>query len=171
MELNKWVNTRTGAFDWKHVCKTITGLQDNSAENQKKEEKLKETIKRILKFDFCNKNLTDPEVLPPADCLLTAWVLDVVSQDQQEYIRNLRKVLKLLKPGGQLIVIGVLNGTYFTVANQRLHIFPYDESFIRKTLTDEGCEIVSCELLDRTVDSDLTDYKQFMVLIAVKGNC
>ncbi|XP_063797884.1 nicotinamide N-methyltransferase-like [Pseudophryne corroboree] len=170
MELNKWVKTRTGAFSWTHACQALTELGDISDPEEVQEEKLKETIKRIVKIDFRKENLTDPEVLPPADCILTAWVLDVVSHDKQDYIRNLRKMSKLLKPGGHLILIACINITYYTAGNERLHALNYDESFVKKTLTDEGYEIESCELLDRKVENDFTDYKKLMVLTAVKGN-
>ncbi|XP_063797885.1 nicotinamide N-methyltransferase-like [Pseudophryne corroboree] len=170
MELPKWVNTRTGAFSWTHACKALTELGGISDPEEVQEEKLKETIKRIVKIDFSKENLTDPEVLPPADCILTVWVLDVISHDKQDYISNLRKMSKLLKHGGHLIIIGSINITYFTAGNERLYALNYDECFVKKTLTDEGYEIESCELLDRKVESDLVDYKKFMVLTAVKGN-
>ncbi|XP_063797886.1 nicotinamide N-methyltransferase-like [Pseudophryne corroboree] len=172
MELNKWVNTRTGAFNWNHASKIAIGLKgisdpDSSCE---KEEKCKETINRIVKFDFSNENLTDPEVLPPADCLISAWMLEAVCQDQQDYIRNLRKMSKLLKPAGTIILIVNLDCTYYIAGNDRLHVLNIDESFVKKALTDEGFVIGCCEILDRKVKSDLVDHKQVIFLIAVKGN-
>ncbi|XP_063797887.1 nicotinamide N-methyltransferase-like [Pseudophryne corroboree] len=172
MELNKWVNTRTGAFNWNHAFKIVTelkGISDPDCSCEK-EENLKETIKRIVKFDFSNENLTDPEVLPPADCLISAWMLEAVCQDQQDYIRNLRKMSKFLKPGGTLILIVNLNCTYYIVGNDKLHVFNNNENFVKKTLTDEGYVIGSCEKFDRKVVSDLIDHKQVMVLTAIKGN-
>ncbi|XP_063797889.1 nicotinamide N-methyltransferase-like [Pseudophryne corroboree] len=172
MELNKWVNTRTGAFNWNHASKIVTelkGISDPDCSCEK-EEKLKDTIKRIVKFDFSNENLTDPAVLPPADCLISAWVLEGVCQDQQDYIKNLRKMSMLLKPGGTLILIVNLNCTYYTVGNDRLHAFNNSESFVKNTLTNEGFVIDFCEKFDRKTVSDLTDHKQVMVLTAVKGN-
>ncbi|XP_075047544.1 indolethylamine N-methyltransferase-like [Mixophyes fleayi] len=170
LELNKWLNARTGAFSWGHASKIVTQLQGISDQEQERDEKLKGSVNRILKCDLNKENLTDPVVLPQVDCVFTAWVLDVVSQNQNDYIRNLRSMAKMLKPGGYFILIGCLNGTYFTVGDDRLYIFTYDESFVRKTLTSERFVIVSCEVLDRKVESNFTDYKQFIVLTAVKGN-
>ncbi|XP_075047545.1 nicotinamide N-methyltransferase-like isoform X1 [Mixophyes fleayi] len=170
LELNKWLNTRTGAFSWGHASKIVTQLQGIRDQEEEKEENVKIAIKRIVKFDLNKENLTDPVVLPQADCLLTAWFLDAICHNQNDYIKNLRKMAKLIKPGGYFILIGCLNGTYYTAGKERLHMFTCDEMFIRKTLTDERFVILSCKVLKRKVESDLIDYKQLIVLTAVKGN-
>ncbi|XP_075047546.1 nicotinamide N-methyltransferase-like isoform X2 [Mixophyes fleayi] len=170
LELNKWLNTRTGAFSWGHASKIVTQLQGIRGQEQEKEEKLKNSIKRIVKFNLNKKNLTDPVVLPQADCLLTAWLLDAICHNENDYIKNLRKMAKMLKPGGYFILIECLHGTYYTAGTERLHMFTCDESFITKTLTDERFVILSCKILERKVESDLIDHKQVIVLTAVKGN-
>lgn len=169
VELNKWLNMRTGAFDWAHAHNYVKDLEGSSdQEDFNKEENLKKSIKQIVTFDLQKDNLTDPVVLDQADCIITAWLLDVVSQDQNEYIKNFRKLTKLLKPGGLLIVMGCLNTSYYTVGKDRHHVFTYDESFLRKNLTNEGFKIGTCEVLDSKIQSDLTDYKQFIFVTAVK---
>ncbi|XP_056399359.1 nicotinamide N-methyltransferase-like [Hyla sarda] len=171
MELKKWLDTRTGAFNWAHAHDYVKGLQGTSHQAEiNKEEKLKNSIMTIMKFNLQAKNLTDPVVLDQADCIITAWLLDVTCQDQNEYIKNFQKITKLLKPGGLLIYIGCLNATYYKVGKDRHHVFTYDESFLRKNLTNEGFKIKTCEVLDRKVQSDLTDYKQFVFVTAVKGS-
>nr|DBA16585.1 TPA: hypothetical protein GDO54_003964 [Pyxicephalus adspersus] len=42
MEINKWLDTRTGAFDWLHTSTIITELQGRSEEFEEKETKMKE---------------------------------------------------------------------------------------------------------------------------------
>ncbi|XP_056397758.1 nicotinamide N-methyltransferase-like [Hyla sarda] len=163
-EVTKWMNSDTDAFNWGHACnflKELVGTGDQ-------ERKLKSSIKKIMTFGLPIDTLTDPVVLQPADCLVTAWLLDVTCQNQNEYIKKFQKLAKLLKPGGLLIYIGCLNATYYTIGQERQCVFTYDESFLRKNLTNEGFKIETCEVLDSKIQSDLTDYKQFIVLTAVK---
>ncbi|XP_063798058.1 nicotinamide N-methyltransferase-like [Pseudophryne corroboree] len=166
MELNKWINTRTGAFDWSHIMEYIKCTEGNSDQYPDKYMTLKTAITKIMKCNTDKENLTDPEVLPPADCVISAWMLDTISKDQDDYINNFRKFVKLLKPEGYLILIGTLNTTYMMVGQDKVHVFRYDEKFARKVLTDEGFVIDHCAVQKRTADSDLTDYEALMFITA-----
>ncbi|XP_063798040.1 nicotinamide N-methyltransferase-like [Pseudophryne corroboree] len=166
MELNKWINTRTGSFDWSHVMAYIKCLEGNSDQCQDKDITLKTAITNIMKCDIDKENLTDLEVLPPADCVISAAMLEFISKDQDDYIRNLRKFEMLLKPEGFLILIGLLNTTYVMVGQDKVHVFKYDENFARKVLTDEGFVIDHCAVHKRTTVSDLTDYDAIIFITA-----
>ncbi|CAN2390503.1 hypothetical protein PRIEUP_LOCUS540, partial [Pristimantis euphronides] len=98
-------------------------------EDLNKEEKLKNFIKQTMQIYLQNVNLTDLELLEQVDCIITAWLLDVVSRDQNDYIKHFQRIIKFLKPGGLLIVIGCLNATYYKAGEDKYHFFTYDESF------------------------------------------
>ncbi|XP_063798049.1 nicotinamide N-methyltransferase-like [Pseudophryne corroboree] len=166
MELNKWINTRTGAFDWSHVMEYIKCTEENSEQCQDKHMSLKMAITKIMKCDIDNENLTDLEVLPPADCVISTLMLDYISKDQDDYLSNFRKFVKLLKPEGHLILFGLLNTTYMVVGQDKVHMFRYDEKFARKVLTDEGFVIDHCAVQKRTAVSDLTDYEAVIFITA-----
>ncbi|XP_075047501.1 nicotinamide N-methyltransferase-like [Mixophyes fleayi] len=166
MEVNRWLNTCTGAFQWNHTSTFVTALEGNSDQCEGKEMKLKMAIKQIVKCDIKKENLTDPVVLPQADCVISAEILDVISKDQDEYIRYLRKFAMLIKPRGHLILVGLLNATYFTAGPDRFHLLKYDENDIRKVVTGEGFIIDHCDVLKRKAVSDLTDYEAVIVLTA-----
>ncbi|XP_063797912.1 indolethylamine N-methyltransferase-like [Pseudophryne corroboree] len=166
MEVNKWINTRTGAFDWSHIMECTKFTEGNSDQCQDKDMILKMAITKIMKCDIDNENLTDPEVLPPADCVISASFLDLISKVKDDYINNFRKIVKLLKPEGTLILIGSLNTTYVMVGQDKIHVFRYDEKFARKVLTDEGFVIDHCAVHKKTTDSDLCDYEAFLFIKA-----
>ncbi|XP_063797908.1 indolethylamine N-methyltransferase-like [Pseudophryne corroboree] len=166
MELNKWINTHTGAFDWSHIMEYIKCLEGNSDQCQDKDMTLKTAITNIMKCDIDNENLTDPEVLPLADCVISAWMLDLISKDQDDYINNFRKFVKLLKPEGHLIFLGALNTSYGIIGQDKIHMFRYDVKFARKVLTDEGFVIDHCVVHKRTAESDLCDYEGILFITA-----
>ncbi|XP_063798062.1 nicotinamide N-methyltransferase-like [Pseudophryne corroboree] len=166
MELNKWINTRTGAFDWSHVMEYIKCTKGNSDQCQYKDMTLKTALTKIMKCDIDNENLTDPDVFPPADCVISAWMLDFISKDKDDYIRSFRKILMLLKPEGYLILVGVLNTTYMMIGQDKVLVFKYDEKFVKKVLTDEGFIIDHCLVQKRTAVSDLSDYEAVIFITA-----
>ncbi|XP_066461813.1 nicotinamide N-methyltransferase-like [Eleutherodactylus coqui] len=169
MELNKWLAMRTGAFDWSHAHNYVKGLHCSSdQEDLNKEENLKACIKRIMKFDLQKANITDPEVLEQADCIVISGLLEVVCQDHNDYTKNFRRMTRLLKHRGLLILVGGLNASYYHVGEDRYHIFTYDECFLRQNLANAGFKIDTCEVLESKIQSDLTDYKQIIFVTAIK---
>ncbi|XP_075047520.1 nicotinamide N-methyltransferase-like [Mixophyes fleayi] len=168
MELNKWLHMRTGAFVWDHASTYIKEMKEKSDQCQDKEIMLKMAIKYIVKCDIEKENLTDSVVLPQADCVISAWLLEVLSKDQDDYLINFKKFTRLLKPKGYLIILGILNATYFTGGQDRFHIFKYDENYLRKVLTGEGFIIDHCDVLKRKAVSDLTDYEAMVFISAYK---
>ncbi|XP_069596839.1 nicotinamide N-methyltransferase-like [Ranitomeya imitator] len=165
MELKRWVNKCTGAFDWSHVTKLHV---ESSDQLQDKEGKVRSALQHVVKCKLEKENMVDSIVLPPADCIISTWLLDVISKGQDDYIRYLRKFLKLLKPGGHIILIGALEMTFFKVGKDKFHAFSYDEDFARKALVGEGFIIDRCEVKKRTAVSDLTDYKSMIFIAAHK---
>ncbi|XP_071969439.1 nicotinamide N-methyltransferase-like isoform X2 [Engystomops pustulosus] len=168
LELKRWVDRRTGAFYWGHAAKLHGYFTGKSDQLQDKEGKVRSALQHVMKCDLAKENMTEPIDLPSADCIISAWLLDAISKDQDEYIQYLRKFSKLLKPGGHFILIGCLYTTYFIVGKDRLHMLRYDEDFARKALVGEGFVIDFCEVKKRSNVSDITDYKAIIFIAAHK---
>ncbi|KAM5163645.1 indolethylamine N-methyltransferase-like isoform 1-T1 [Mantella aurantiaca] len=168
MELCRWLHDRTGAYDWTHTSATAAELEGNRDQHQQKETRLKSSIKQILKYNFEQENITSPVELPLADCVINVWTLETISNNEDEYMRNLEKILKLLKPGGQLLLFSTLDAIYFTAGGKRFQAFTHDEDFMKKALSKLGLVIDYCAVQRRRNVSDLTDYKAVMFTVAHK---
>ncbi|XP_075047533.1 nicotinamide N-methyltransferase-like [Mixophyes fleayi] len=168
MELNKWLNTCTGAFNWNHTSAYLAELEGCSGQCEDREIRLKTAIKQIVICDIEKENLTDSVVLPQADCVISAWLLDFICRDHGDYIRYLRKITNLLKPGGHLILFGSLNETYCMIGQHKFHFFKYDENFAKQALTGEGFIIDHCDVLRTKTVSDLTDHEGVIFIAAHK---
>ncbi|XP_068099295.1 nicotinamide N-methyltransferase-like [Hyperolius riggenbachi] len=168
MEIMRWHDDRTGAFCWGHTTAHVTNLEGRSDQCEAKEMKLKSTITHVVKFDIESDALTYLVGVPQADCVITTWLLDKICKTQDDYMRNLRKILKLLKPGGHLILLGLTNASYYTVGEHKFHYFTYDEKFARDALVREGMTILQCEDTPRTSESPLIDYGGILFIMACK---
>ncbi|KAM5163700.1 indolethylamine N-methyltransferase-like [Mantella aurantiaca] len=169
MELSRWLHDRTGAYDWTHTSAAAAELEGNRDQLQEKESRLKSSIKQILKCDFEEENITSPVELPLADCVIASAILNAVSKNEGEYMRNLEKMSKLLRPRGHLILISAMDATYFTVGGEQFHILAVDEIFLKNALRKLGLVIDYCAVQRRRNVSHLTDYKAVMFIIAIKG--
>ncbi|KAM5163642.1 indolethylamine N-methyltransferase-like [Mantella aurantiaca] len=169
MELSRWLHDRTGAYDWTHTSAAAAEFEGNRDQHQEKESRLKSSIKQILKCDFEQENITSPVVLPLADCVISVWILEPISKNEDEYMRNLEKTLKLLKPGGQLLLFSLTYATYFNIGGEQFHIFAHDEDFVKDVLSKLGLVIDYCAVQRRCNVSDLVDYEAVMFIVAIKG--
>ncbi|XP_077312257.1 nicotinamide N-methyltransferase-like [Lithobates pipiens] len=168
MEVSKWIHSHTGAFDWKHASAFIAGLEGKRDQHEDIEMRLKSSIKQVLKCNFEEENITSPVVLPLADCVVSCFLLDVISKNEEEYIKNMEKIIKLLKPGGHLLLLSLINKTYMTVGGERFHVLKYDESHVKNTLNKLGLVIDYYAWQRRRNVSDLTNYTAVMFVAAHK---
>ncbi|XP_068099276.1 indolethylamine N-methyltransferase-like [Hyperolius riggenbachi] len=168
MEIMKWQGDRTGAFSWGHAAAHVTNLEGKSDEWEAKELKLKSAITHVVKFDTETESLTDLIGVPQADCVFIYGLLDLICKDQDDYMSNLRRILKLLKPGGHLFLIGARNASFYTVGEQKFHMFTYDENFVKKAFVEVGMSILQCEVMPRKSKSHLTDYDGSLFIAACK---
>ncbi|XP_069804118.1 indolethylamine N-methyltransferase-like isoform X2 [Dendropsophus ebraccatus] len=168
LELKRWLDTRTGAFDWGHSIKLHGEIAGKSDELQDKDGKVRSAAQHVVICDLEKDNMTDPIILPPADCIISAWLLEEISKDHDDFIKYLRKFSKLLKPGGHIILFGCLDITFFTVGKDKYHALTYDEDFVRKALVGEGFVIDNCKVKKRRAVSDIIDYKAIIFVAAHK---
>ncbi|XP_040182042.1 nicotinamide N-methyltransferase-like isoform X1 [Rana temporaria] len=168
LEVKKWTDSRTGAFDWSHTTTLATELAGKSDQCEEKEIGLKAAITHVVKFDINKENLTDPIGLPQADCLLFWCITEAISKDLEEFVRNFRKFSKLLKPGGRIMFYGALNCTFYMVGEEKFHMVKYNESDLRSILSNEGFVITHLEVSQRKAESDLSDFDSAVFCTAYK---
>ncbi|KAM4642125.1 nicotinamide N-methyltransferase-like [Discoglossus pictus] len=175
-ELEKWINMDPDALDWSHASNFVAELEGNRfsirlgyifAGWQKKEEMVKQSIKHILKCNFEKENPTDPVVLPKVDCILTAWALELVSKDQDQYSKNLKKISRWLKLGGHLILFGVFNASFYMVGEHKFHLTTYNEDFLREVIEDSGYVITNFEAIESKL-CGAVDYDHIVYITALK---
>ncbi|XP_068102621.1 indolethylamine N-methyltransferase-like [Hyperolius riggenbachi] len=168
METSKWKDARTGAMEWKHTSAHAAKLEGKRAQTKDKDEQLKTAISHVISCDFEHENITYPVVPPLADCVTSLWLIDVISKDKDDYVKNLEKISKLLRPGGHLILLVSLDITFFTAGEHRFHIVQFDESFVKNALYKMGFVIDYCAVQKRRNESKLIDYKAVMFITACK---
>ncbi|XP_073459513.1 indolethylamine N-methyltransferase-like isoform X1 [Aquarana catesbeiana] len=198
MELNRWLHDRTGAYDWSHTSSAAAELEGMSCGDwrwsgrgavtsnregmyvgwifvglgdqlQEQEMRLRSSIKQILKCDYEQENVTSPVLLPLADCVIGASILEMISKNEDEYMKNLEKTIKLLKPGGQLLLFAVLDATYWFVGAERFHCFKCNEEFVKNAFGKLGLVIDYYTVKRRCNVSDLADYKAILFIVGRKG--
>ncbi|MBN3302552.1 NNMT methyltransferase, partial [Amia calva] len=169
LEVQKWLRGDEGCFDWSPVIQFVSELEGKRTPKEM-EERLRRTVKQVLPCDVRHENPFHPLVLEPADCVLTSLCLEAACKDHPTYQQALKNVTALLRPGGVLIMIGVLNETFYVVGEHRLSCLPLSQTFVENALKDLGFSIQKNDILpmpDRDKNK-VSDCEAFFFLIAEK---
>ncbi|XP_068120598.1 nicotinamide N-methyltransferase-like isoform X2 [Hyperolius riggenbachi] len=137
-ELEAWLTNQPEAFDWSTVVKHVCQLEGDRITWGEKEDRLRKAIKQVLKCDVMESNPTDPVVLPQADCILSCLCLESACKDHEAYTAALNNMTTLLKPGGHLVMAGVLGGKCYMVGEVKFLGLSLSEAFIRESLSGAG---------------------------------
>nr|XP_003228833.1 PREDICTED: indolethylamine N-methyltransferase [Anolis carolinensis] len=167
-EIKKWLKKDPEAYDWSLILKYVCELEGNREKWMEKEEKLRRTIKRVLPCDATLPNPFDPVVLPPADCLLSTFALEVACKDHSIYRSVVKNLGALVKPGGHLIFAATLGVSYWMVGPSKFDCMALTPEVVEGAVKDAGFEILSCESLGFTFPPGICDAYDALFLVARK---
>ncbi|XP_053308432.1 nicotinamide N-methyltransferase-like [Spea bombifrons] len=159
-EVEKWLKKEPGALDWTDIVKRVCELEGNRENWEKKEEKLRRTVKQVLQCDVLKKKPFEPITLPPADCLISCLCLEGACPDVAAYCNALKSFKDLLKPGGHIIIQSCLNATFYLVGKNRFSALAISKEQVKESFEEAGFEIVKMIVVPREDRSrmDIGDY-------------
>ncbi|XP_063291717.1 nicotinamide N-methyltransferase-like [Pelobates fuscus] len=167
-ELVKWKHRESESYDWTHAVSIMAELEGTSFNSTEMENALRRNISHILKCDFTKENITDPVVLPKADCVVSVVIFHAVSKDLDEYCRNLKKVSCMLKLGGHLLLFGLVKAKYYTVGESKFHFLTTDKMSIEDTVRNAGFVIEHVEVKESEMCNDTTYSERVCFIKALK---
>ncbi|XP_015284372.1 PREDICTED: nicotinamide N-methyltransferase-like, partial [Gekko japonicus] len=133
-----------------------------------KEEKVRRTVKRVLKCDVTQPNPLAPLSLPPADCLLSALCLEGACKDLPAYRAALKNISSLVKPGGRLVLLAILEETFYMVGQRQFSCLYLDRESVEESVKEAGFDIEWLEMSQLCFPGTLYDAKEACVLVARK---
>ncbi|XP_075135924.1 nicotinamide N-methyltransferase-like [Leptodactylus fuscus] len=140
-ELQKWLKKDPEAFDWTHMIKYVCELEGNREDCEKKAEKLRSKVKEVLICDALKRNPYDPVIVPPVDCLLSCLCLEMPCTDITSYCNVLKNFQELIKPGGRLMIMSGLNGSYTHVGKKRFSVMSSKQEDLEMAFKEAGYHI------------------------------
>ncbi|XP_014710984.1 nicotinamide N-methyltransferase isoform X1 [Equus asinus] len=168
LELEKWLKKMPGAFDWSPVVKYVCELEGNRDKWTEKEERLRRTVRQVLKCDILKERPLEPAVLPPADCLISSLCLEAACPTLGACRAALRHLRTLLRPRGHLVLSGGFETTFYMVGDKRFSALPLEEKFLLEALQETGFTIEKLEKAQRPAEGsdDRSDYTGMFFLVA-----
>ncbi|KAL8173526.1 UNVERIFIED_CONTAM: hypothetical protein K2H54_004944 [Gekko kuhli] len=167
-EMQRWLRKEPGAFDWSPVGKYACELEGDREKWAQKEEKVRRTVKRVLKCDVTQPNPVAPLSLPPADCLLSTLCLEAASKDLPTYRSALKNIGSLVKPGGHLVLLVILEETFYMVGQHQFSCLCLDRKSVEEAVKEAGFDIEWLEMTQLSLPGSLYDAKEACALVARK---
>ncbi|XP_069598005.1 nicotinamide N-methyltransferase-like [Ranitomeya imitator] len=169
-ELEKWLNKDPDAFDWTHIIKFVCELEGKGENCEKKAEKLRSKVKEVLKCDALKRKPFDPVVVPPVDCLLSCLCLEAPCKDIKSFCEALKNFKDLIKPGGYLLILSVMNATFYNVGKKCFASMTTKKEELEMAFKEAGYQIEKTVYSPRTDKSqlDVADYEAQYFILARK---
>ncbi|KAM4016822.1 indolethylamine N-methyltransferase-like [Anomaloglossus baeobatrachus] len=169
-QLKKWLRKDPDALDWTHVIKFVCELEGNRDNYENKAETLRSKVKEVLTCDALKRKPFDPVVLQPADCLLTCLCLEAPCEDIKSFCNVLKNFKDLIKPGGHLLILSVLDATFYYVGNRYFSSMTTRKEELEEAFKQAGYEIEKAVYAPRNDQSrmDVCDYRGYYYICARK---
>ncbi|KAM4016814.1 indolethylamine N-methyltransferase-like isoform 1-T2 [Anomaloglossus baeobatrachus] len=168
--LQKWLKKDPDAFDWTAAIKRVCELEGDGDNYEKKAETLRSKVKEVLKCDALKTKPFDPVVLQPADCLLTCLCLEAPCKDIKSFCNVLKNFKDLIKPGGHLLILSILDATFYYVGNRYFSSMTTRKEELEEAFKEAGYEIEKAIYAPRNDQSrmDVCDYRGYYYICARK---
>ncbi|XP_068096904.1 indolethylamine N-methyltransferase-like [Hyperolius riggenbachi] len=163
IQLQKWLRKDPDALDWTHIVKFVCELEGNSENLEKKEEKLRRTVSKVLKCDALKSNPFDPVEMPQADCLISCLCLEAPCKDVESFTDVLRKLKDFIKPGGHIVIQSVLNCRFYYIGQKQFSCLSLTREELERAFKEAGYEIVKVKVAPRLkkLSMDVTDFGSY----------
>ncbi|XP_076085573.1 indolethylamine N-methyltransferase-like [Mytilus galloprovincialis] len=164
----KWLKKDAGAHNWDMYFKYYSKLDGNEDNWQQLEAALRPKIKRVLSCDVHLPNPLDPIKLEQVDVICTSACLESACPDKDSYHIAMKNVVSLLKPGGKLILIGILNCTHYTVGSERFQCVSLTRDDVISTVKMNDLKIIEIFDDDSSLDMDAAPFNGSVIILAEK---
>ena len=170
-ELKRWLKGESPLKQFLDVPAELEGYkEDLEAGKQFLENRIKQRVKQVVRCDVLKDNIfleqLKPEVTPPYDLIISSLCLEAAAPDFDGFVLCLKRINKLLRPGGGLILVGFFQGKQWTVEKTDYHYIEITENDLRKALRESGFGNLDLKIHDKfNVDYE---HDKYYCLVAEK---
>ena len=147
-EIELWKQGKEGGHDWssdfKYVLYVIENVARDDTQWHQREELVRNRISNIIACDiFCdNPLITEQE---PFEIISTSLCLEAACTTFAEYKEGVKKLIRLLKPGGFLLMFIVERETFYMVGEKRWFCLYLTLEQVQEALAEAGTVVLVAE--------------------------
>ncbi|CAF3593086.1 unnamed protein product [Rotaria socialis] len=172
-----WIEQKPTAFDWTNYFESVLTVTRSPKEKRLEWEfRLRDALCRGG-LSTCDVNDPNCPVLSGKsndyDIIFSSLCLEAACLTIEIFNETIRRLVRLLKPGGLLLIVMVRNESFYYVDKEKFFCLPLDEANVENALHATG-ELTDIHIvsLDRIIDHmkrhTVSDYNGKMVIRAYK---
>ncbi|CAF3307417.1 unnamed protein product [Rotaria socialis] len=175
--VSDWIEQKSTVFDWTNYFESILTIAGTSKEKRIEwESRLRDALIRGG-LSICDVNDPDCPILSGKsddhDIIFSSFCLEAACLTIEIFNETIGKLVRLLKPGGLLLLVMVRNESFYYVDAENFFCLSLDETKVRKALQATG-ELVDIHIdsADTTVEDQkrntMSDFDGEMIIHAFK---
>lgn len=166
-EISKWRRGDKEAHDWSPFVKCVASLE-HETDYKKLDSRLRSSLKDVIPCDVFLENPIAP-LTTKFDCVMSNFCLETVATSLESYKRALANTVRLLKPGGKLVMFGLVNSTTIQfVEGVEFPTTSVDKQSVEKACNDVGLECVDWVIRPRMDNEEPGDFTDTFFVLAKK---
>ncbi|CAF1196122.1 unnamed protein product [Rotaria sp. Silwood1] len=146
-----WIEKKPNAFDWTRFFEWVLDIVGNPKEKRIEWESRLRNALNQGGLSTCNVNDPHCPILSGKandyDIIFSSLCLEAACLTIEIFDETIKRLVRLLKPGGLLLLAMVRNNSYYYVNGEKFFCLPLDEKKVEKALRATG------ELVDIHIDS------------------
>ncbi|KAL5006071.1 hypothetical protein ScPMuIL_017229 [Solemya velum] len=114
---------------------------------EERNSEMRRKVKGIFPIDVLKPNPLEPSTEGDFDTIIASLCLEAAATDFDTYVTCLQNVTSLLRPGGYILLVGVLDQSYYDVEGTRFATAKLSKSEVESAIILAGCEVVKTKLM------------------------
>ena len=172
--LRQWLEKDLDAFDWspyfRHVVKDLEGKGEKEVEER--QEEVHRLVKAIVHCDLTQDPPIESGYDQQYDVVMSSLCIEAVAGTREEYAQGVKKLAKLVKPGGTLLLFGgEIQGQegFYEVGEEKFRAFGVPSDVAVEAMANAGVSIATLQkLTDVPEDVEESRVMSFLFVRGIK---
>ncbi|CAN8004643.1 unnamed protein product, partial [Ixodes hexagonus] len=173
VELEKWLRDSEDAIDWTQRAEQVAaweGCSDTKKRASELMERTKHAVRKVISCDVLEPGVLPEEYRETFDVVLSCNCLEGATTDHESFRRALCNVVTLIKPGGQLVLVGAGGMENFEMANELFQMANLNDDVIKQAVVDANLrlEVYHTRIIYQDREKNIPHRRYMFALVARK---
>ncbi|XP_067138462.1 nicotinamide N-methyltransferase-like [Centruroides vittatus] len=170
--IREWLKNESSAKDWNTFMRMEALFEGYGNVEEGINEiklRLRQKIKEVIPCDVLQKAIISADV-GKFDVLFTSLCLEGACTTLEDFKAAVKNFSNYILPNGGLVMVVILNVTYYFVGNHKLPGLTVSQEFVNETLKQAGFIKKHCFLIENNEQHPVCDFSGYLILSAIKSN-
>lgn len=166
--ITTWLNSGQTAFDWSEYIKKAIDCEGSNDAPENRAQLIRSKVISVRAADIMDSSVNNTD-LGGYDVVSSNFVAESINDNLQDWRVAIDNLISLIKPGGWLIMTGLLGATHWVTNDQKYPATFLEKQDIENVLTEKGMTIEHLGHIDAEHDPADDTYQGYQGIFMVKA--